>query len=447
MSVRKLLLYIAFYLTLCSSAFAMTIDSPVGYSTFTVTSINEITGDIGITATMTSLEASFVMTFDDDFSDDGIIWQITMTLTNGSTIEWTKASHEAYVPLDSGYDHSCDFDGVSFDQGDAGRIITSTTFDETAIADETGCRDFIVYVGGFLSIGATDTQSFPITASVSTCLPCVDLGPGTCFNATNCNPIRVTQKMYTGTQCYEIIPISYNFEDISVTGTCSTDLSGTAGNFVTTTSPFPIFLYDTALNYKSGDPRLRWCAVGLLYPQTASSSCPTTNVDLTSSDPSDVFDEPYVIPLWDNWSGSSCDGGSRTTCWQILGDIPNRRFIIQWDRVCPSNATDPVSFQTVLYEDSHNIDVQYRDVTTDVVGRSNGGSATVGIRSINGNALCTISPDPEGCQMSCVVDGSPTGCGEVNQYSFNQAIVSDETAIRFQAVSCAGTGWGWTHRP
>lgn len=112
----------------------------------------------------------------------------------------------------------------------------------------------------------------------------------------------------------------------------------------------------------------------------------------------------YIAPFWDDLDNSpgipGMNGGVYT---DVVGTAPNRQFIIQWHNMQHYNNTGLSTFQMILPENSTELVFQYQDVVFDVLNFDNGASATVGIR----------------------------GSDSWVQYSYNEAVVMDGTAIQF----------------
>ncbi|MGH9244209.1 MAG: S8 family serine peptidase [Acidimicrobiales bacterium] len=88
----------------------------------------------------------------------------------------------------------------------------------------------------------------------------------------------------------------------------------------------------------------------------------------------------------------------------VKGPEGNRRFVIEWRNIRPFSATERWDFEVILHEDGRRILMQYRNVDGD---RDAGSSATVGIENADGT--------------------------DALQFSFNQAVLSNDQGIRFLA--------------
>jgi hypothetical protein len=80
--------------------------------------------------------------------------------------------------------------------------------------------------------------------------------------------------------------------------------------------------------------------------------------------PTNAFSSATIVPLWDDWYlGNNTEKG---VFWQVTGNAPNRRLVIEWRAVEHYNIwgsnMDYVTFQVILYEGNSDIRVNYKDV-------------------------------------------------------------------------------------
>ncbi len=129
-----------------------------------------------------------------------------------------------------------------------------------------------------------------------------------------------------------------------------------------------------------------------------------TNENLATSDgPANL---PSVAALWDDWD--SDDSGSGIY-YETRGTPGDRRFILQWHNLDGYDSSpSTVTFQTILFEGSNDILLQYRDVYSGN-SRNYGASATVGIRDRDGHLN-----------------------GENLQWSYNAGVISSREAILYR---------------
>lgn len=182
---------------------------------------------------------------------------------------------------------------------------------------------------------------------------------------------------------------AYSWIEISGTGT-PLDLADDGEANIT--SPFPFTFYgvtSTALRVGNNG--------GVLFDR----------------DTGDVWAGNVVLPyaqwpramlvLWDD-----IDSDSGNVYWDVRGEAPNRRLVIEWhDRPHYSN-TGKGTFELILCEGSNEVVFQYADLDFGNASYNNGISATVGIQ---GDSLAASN--------------------WFLQYSYNTASLHDGLAIRF----------------
>lgn len=104
-----------------------------------------------------------------------------------------------------------------------------------------------------------------------------------------------------------------------------------------------------------------------------------------------VADLPLaILPYWDH-----LDGGTGNVYVKTMGEAPQRRFIVQWDRFLHwQESSSDGTFQVILYEGSNEILFQYKDLDFGSAEQSNplqdqfnyGQSATIGLNQNGRNA-------------------------------------------------------------
>src|SRR3990167_2904013 len=268
--------------------------------------------------------------------------------------EGSNAIEFHYLDVDTGNTGSGDGGGASATIGLAARSGNLICNRES---QPDGCEWDCSSVQSPASCGRVDQYSFDTPGAVSAdaglrfipsetagCEPTLPNAPRTC-------------------QHYAMTAIPVAFEDISATGTRV--LAGSDSGITTLTYEFPFYLYG------SREVQLRFGPDGVIGFLVFSSS-PPTNLNFTDTDSSgftfpdaDFSDIFYVAPYWDSmrFVGTNTDAAY----YQTKGDAPNRRLVIQWNKVCPSaancttDATAPVTFQAVFYETSNNIEFHYTD--------------------------------------------------------------------------------------
>jgi len=179
--------------------------------------------------------------------------------------------------------------------------------------------------------------------------------------------------------------VSYNFEDISATGT---NLSLTDDSYRYIPLPFTFDFYTESYN---------WVIIG------ANGKIYFSNISHDYSNrtiPYNTSIDTFIAPFWDDLNPSS--GGA--VYWEVRGTAPERRLIVQWHQVPHYYNYGAATFQAILYEGSNNILFQYADVQFENSSYNNGISATVGLQENSSSGL---------------------------QYSYNAASLYDGLAILF----------------
>lgn len=129
--------------------------------------------------------------------------------------------------------------------------------------------------------------------------------------------------------------------------------------------------------------------------------------------PSDTYGVNTFIALyWDVFD----PGAGGEVLYQVIGSVPRRRLIVQWDQVKQYSDGGTGSFQIILFEENGDILMQYLDVQLD--GWNDAGvSATIGLQ-----------------------ESSDWG----HQYSYNTAALRDNMAILWSTQDCDGAVPGAT---
>ncbi|HEX6684670.1 MAG TPA: S8 family serine peptidase [Candidatus Limnocylindrales bacterium] len=158
----------------------------------------------------------------------------------------------------------------------------------------------------------------------------------------------------------------------------------------TVTLPFPVPLYGTA--YTSASVTTNGSVAFGAASQTQ------TNVAI----PATSAPNGALYPLWDDWFVDSAAG----VYTGVVGSVPNRRFVIEWRNIRSFfDSNQRVSFVAEIGEDG-SVTYRYKDVAG--TSFEAGSSATIGLE----NATGTVA----------------------YQYSLNEAVLSDGTAIGFRTT-------------
>ncbi len=200
----------------------------------------------------------------------------------------------------------------------------------------------------------------------------------------------------------------FSFVDISGAGGGTSVLAGVDDSAVALTLPFSFNFYGTAYT------QVCVSSNGALYFVTDAATCSTTtgdfaHIDLNAGAPAP--DLPAVYAFWTDLTFQ--DTGAGSVFYQTLGTAGSRRFIVQWNTALPQGDTSGVTFEAILTEGTNAITLQYQTVSLGAGDNNrNGRLATVGIHNANGFAQ-----------------------SKQQQWSYNAAVLTDGTALQFQAAA------------
>jgi hypothetical protein len=183
------------------------------------------------------------------------------------------------------------------------------------------------------------------------------------------------------------------FVEISGTGT-RLDLGNDSSTYVD--MPFSFDYYGTTTNLL-GVSANGGLFVGAVRPlDFLNHALPTT-----------AFSMPAMLPLWDDFETTS--GGVYTA---VLGDAPNRRFVVEWSNVVHYNSgenTDGATFEVIIDEATGGFSFEYADVDYTAFGGY---------------------PDPDSCNRGvCATIGVQKDDTLSTQYSFTSASVANGKSI------------------
>jgi hypothetical protein len=164
----------------------------------------------------------------------------------------------------------------------------------------------------------------------------------------------------------------YNFIDISGTGA---DLELEDDEEESIDIPFKFKFYDS--NYTS----VYVSSNGILsFTNDAAGE-----EDEHYSIPTESFPDLIAV-LWTDLDPGEEDG---SILWEVKGNAPHRKLVIQWNDIYMYYEEDDedyppapssVTFQVILYENSNDILLQYKDIDFEEEHYNNGADATVGIQ-------------------------------------------------------------------
>ncbi len=187
----------------------------------------------------------------------------------------------------------------------------------------------------------------------------------------------------------------YNFVDIRSTGTTAFNGYSDDGSRGPINIGFSFDFYGNSYStlYVSSNGMVSFGSGNTAYANTDL----TTNANPTQA---------VIVPYWDDLVVDPNNPTNGNVYYETLGNPGSRQFVVEWYvRRIAQHGTE-LLFEAILYEGSNDILFQYQDV----IGSSfsNGESATVGIRDVNGQ-----------------------NSGNVLQWSFNQAVIENDQAILF----------------
>ena len=177
---------------------------------------------------------------------------------------------------------------------------------------------------------------------------------------------------------------NYDFIDISTTG-LALNLTDD-GEYTFSPLPFSFEYNSVSTNY------FRVGNNGAIHLAQTLTEIPSNNTTITS------VNEFIIAPFWDDLIDTTGN-----IYVKVVGTSPNRKGIIQWNNLSHVSGSNPITFQVHLFETSNEIQFHYQDVDAGNSAVDDGKSATVGIGSTY----------------------------YVNEYSLNQASLSDSFAISF----------------
>jgi hypothetical protein len=172
-----------------------------------------------------------------------------------------------------------------------------------------------------------------------------------------------------GVGVYQAAAVSFNFEDISPTGTVIAGLTNVDDTSVTIPIGFTFPFY--GVNHTS----MGVSSNGLITFGGINSSF--SNSNLTTS--------PALASIATFWDDLHTGGGAANSnvYSQVLGSGATQRLVVQWNQIrffSGSTAGDTITFQAIIFADG-SIRVNYLDLTSGSAAGNNGASATVGIKA------------------------------------------------------------------
>lgn len=159
---------------------------------------------------------------------------------------------------------------------------------------------------------------------------------------------------------------TFNWTEIASTGTnCE---FADDSNVVAVALPFAFSFYGTTHTSVNIDQD------GVLVFGEYLGSFPYSNASL----PTPISPNPFIAIYWDDLYPKLLNN----VYYQIVGNSPTRKLVVQWQNVDHYPETDPITFQVQLSEGSGQILMLYSNM-----GQSAGSSATVGIQRDSSTAV------------------------------------------------------------
>lgn len=179
--------------------------------------------------------------------------------------------------------------------------------------------------------------------------------------------------------------------------------------------PFPFTFYGTTYTavYASSNGNLQFDTQNVAY----SNACLNPELAPAMGD--------LIAPYWDDLD-LRLVGFLETA---VVGEEPNRIFVIEWDGVPRYSESDTVTFEVQLFEGSNDIVFLYEDVTAEA--SHNGDGATIGLQSEAQGLSLQL-----GCNQAVIADAA--------QVAFpypalpNPAVPGTGTAVLIPAVTQPG---------
>ena len=197
-------------------------------------------------------------------------------------------------------------------------------------------------------------------------------------------------------QGYLLMPTSFEFIDISQTGTRLTITEDSATHVSVS---FPLTLYgvtSTALHVGENGAVIFGALNGeVSYANTHMVNAPSF----------------LVAPLWDD-----LDASTGAVYSKEMGSAPNRRFIIMWKDRAHTTGIGSATFE-IIFEENGDIRFSYKDTDFDNTLFDFGASATIGVRG--------------------------STASEVVEYAFNESVLPISTTLCFTQVyaRCNAVPW------
>ncbi|MCP4362799.1 MAG: hypothetical protein GY796_32745 [Chloroflexi bacterium] len=180
--------------------------------------------------------------------------------------------------------------------------------------------------------------------------------------------------------------------------------------------PFPFTFYGTTYNelFVSSNGNLQF-----------SSNNPNYTNDCLDNGPAAEMGD-MIAPYWDDFDLRFA--GFLET--ELVGEEPNRVFVIEWDSVPRFDSGEPMTFEAQLFEGSNHIVFLYQNVLQSVDG--NGRSATIGLQSEAQRLTLQY-----GCNQAVVANASQLQFTHPARPNGNVGLARPVAAPKFTAAATA----------
>lgn len=164
--------------------------------------------------------------------------------------------------------------------------------------------------------------------------------------------------------------------------------------------PFPVFFYGQ--QYR----KVRVHGQGLVAFDTTFHQENTNTTRKMRTIPGSAEPHNFIAAWWDQIVCNNGDGKAIHT--QVVGNSPNRQFVIEWDRCrrYASNADQVATFQVRLTENSDEIEIYYGPIVAPTSTTSTyQWAGTIGVENADGSEGTMVL---EHCAPACTHDDFPT---------------------------------------
>jgi hypothetical protein len=305
----------------------------------------------------------------DAFTTDPLTADIHITSNGGFDLLLTGDSYNVTVPAGS-YDINVSADGYFSETATVDAVTGSTVTTDFALVPQIAVLEYspaavegTVFLGDStwlpMNIGNAGTVPFDfVLQDAETGRPAVMVAPTVVCPADAFG--------YTCVDSNEAGGPTFDWIDISATGT-DMGLSDDS-HFYPITLPFSFNFYGTDHNQVAVGSN------GTVYFEDAYMGF--SNTAIPASNSYGVND--FIAVYWDDLN----PGSAGAVYYEVVGEAPLRKLIVQWEGVPNYGTSDAVTAQAILFEGTNNILVQYLDPSGEA-----GSGATTGIQGDTATGL------------------------------------------------------------